>query len=60
MGDGVEEKKQQGETLWLAEDVATYLQMKKSWVYEKAKAGLLPCLRLPHSNAVRFEPEPRP
>jgi hypothetical protein len=44
--------------LWTARDVAHYLHASASWVYQKAEAGLLPCLpRLPGSNFLRFDPE---
>jgi hypothetical protein len=43
--------------LWTAKDVARYLRASVSWVYQKAEAGLLPCLpRLPGSNLLRFDP----
>jgi hypothetical protein len=43
--------------LWTAKDVALYLQASLSWVYQKAEAGLIPCLpRLPGSNFLRFQP----
>ena len=40
--------------LWDANDVASYLKASRSWVYQKAEAGLLPCLRL--GGLLRFEP----
>lgn len=41
-------------SLWRAEDVASYLQASRSWVYQKAEAGILPCLRI--GGLLRFEP----
>jgi excisionase family DNA binding protein len=41
--------------LWDANDVARYLKVSRSWVYQRAKAGLLPCLRL--GGLLRFDPE---
>ena len=40
--------------LWDANDVARYLKVSHSWVYYRAEAGLLPCLRV--GGLVRFEP----
>jgi excisionase family DNA binding protein len=41
------------ETLWDARDVARYLKVSRSWVYQKAEAGLLPYLKVGRSRAVR-------
>ncbi|HVZ70961.1 MAG TPA: helix-turn-helix domain-containing protein [Polyangia bacterium] len=43
--------------LWNPADVAAFLQVSRSWVYQKAEAGLLPVIRLPGSSLLRFEPE---
>lgn len=43
------------ETLWDARDVARYLKVSRSWVYQKAEAGLLPHLKV--GGLVRFVPE---
>ena len=43
------------EALWTAEDVAAYLKASRSWVYQKAEAGLLPSLRL--GGLLRFDPD---
>ena len=43
------------EGLWTAVDVARFLQASRSWVYMKAEAGELPCLRL--GGLLRFEPD---
>jgi excisionase family DNA binding protein len=40
--------------LWDANDVARYLKVSRSWVYYRAEAGLLPCIRL--GALVRFDP----
>jgi excisionase family DNA binding protein len=45
------------ETLWTAEEVATYLRVSRSWVYQHAEAGRLPVIRLPGSSLLRFDPE---
>jgi len=42
------------ERLWTVADVATYLRVSRSWVYHRAAAGLLPCLRF--GALLRFEP----
>ena len=41
--------------LWDANDVARYLKVSRSWVYQRAEAGMLPCLRL--GGLLRFDPE---
>jgi excisionase family DNA binding protein len=41
--------------LWDANDVASYLKVSRSWVYHRAEAGELPCLRV--GGLLRFEPE---
>jgi excisionase family DNA binding protein len=43
------------EGLWDAKDVAAYLKVSRSWCYQRAEAGLLPCLRI--GGLLRFEPE---
>ena len=43
------------EALWDATDVARYLKASRSWVYQRAEAGLLPSLRI--GGLLRFEPE---
>jgi predicted DNA-binding transcriptional regulator AlpA len=43
--------------LWNPTDVARFLQVSRSWVYQKVEAGLLPVIRLPGSSLLRFEPE---
>jgi excisionase family DNA binding protein len=43
------------EPLWNAVDVARFLKASRSWVYQKAEAGVLPCLRL--GGLLRFDPE---
>jgi excisionase family DNA binding protein len=40
--------------LWDANDVAHYLKASRSWVYQRAEAGLLPCLRM--GGLLRFDP----
>jgi excisionase family DNA binding protein len=40
--------------LWDAVDVARYLKVSRSWVYQRAEAGLLPCLRV--GGLIRFDP----
>jgi excisionase family DNA binding protein len=41
--------------LWDANDVARYLKVSRSWVYQRAEAGLLPCLHV--GGLLRFDPE---
>lgn len=45
----------QMDALWRVDDVARYLQASRSWVYQKAEAGTLPCLRV--GGLLRFEPQ---
>lgn len=42
------------DTLWTADDVATFSKTSRSWVYQKAAAGLLPCLKV--GGLLRFDP----
>jgi excisionase family DNA binding protein len=42
-------------TLWTVVEVASYLRVSRSWVYHRAAAGLLPCLRV--GALLRFDPE---
>lgn len=42
------------EALWDANDVAAYLKASRSWVYQRAEAGLLPSLRI--GGLLRFDP----
>ena len=41
--------------LWDARDVAAFLKVSRSWVYHKAEAGMLPCLRI--GGLLRFDPQ---
>jgi excisionase family DNA binding protein len=41
--------------LWDANDVAAYLKVSRSWVYQKVAAGLVPYVRV--GGLVRFVPE---
>jgi len=43
------------ETLWDARDVARYLKVSRSWVYQRAEAGQLPYLKV--GGLVRFVPD---
>ena len=43
------------ETMWDANDVAKFLRVSRSWVYQRVEAGLLPHLRV--GGLVRFEPQ---
>ena len=43
--------------LWNPSDVAAFLQVSRSWVYQKAEAGLMPVIRLPGSSLLRFDPD---
>lgn len=42
--------------LWDSADVAEFLKVSRSWVYQHAETGLLPTNRLPGSAVLRFEP----
>jgi hypothetical protein len=43
--------------MWNPADVASFLRVSRSWVYQKAEAGLLPVIRMPGSALLRFDPE---
>src|SRR5207253_1492081 len=53
-GNQTLESADKDEALWNASDVAVYLKVSRSWVYHRAEAGLLPCLRV--GALLRFEP----
>ncbi len=40
--------------LWDANDVAAFLKVSRSWVYHRAEAGQLPCVRV--GGLLRFDP----
>jgi excisionase family DNA binding protein len=42
-------------SLWDAQDVARYLKVSRSWVYQRAEAGLLTCIRV--GGLLRFRPD---
>jgi excisionase family DNA binding protein len=42
------------EGLWDANDVAKFLKASRSWVYQRAQAGQLPCVKI--GGLLRFEP----
>ncbi len=42
------------EMLWDANQAAEFMNVSRSWVYQRAEAGLLPHVRL--GGLVRFEP----
>ena len=48
---------QPGEGLWTPQQVAEYLKVSRSWIYQKAEAGLMPVIRMPGSSLLRFEPD---
>jgi excisionase family DNA binding protein len=41
--------------LWDAQDVARYLKVSRSWVYQRAEAGFLRCVRV--GGLLRFRPD---
>lgn len=42
------------EPLWTPDDVADFLKVSRSWVYQQAERGVLPCLRF--CRRLRFDP----
>lgn len=54
-GAAVRSSDQNGHGLWDSNDVARYLKVSRSWVYHRAEAGLLPCVRI--GSLLRFDPE---
>ena len=42
------------EALWNAIEVAKYLSVSRSWVYQRSNSGELPCIRF--MGHVRFDP----
>lgn len=45
----------EGWRLWTVNEVADRLGMSRTWVYEHAASGELPCLHI--GGALRFDPE---
>lgn len=43
--------------LWSPRDVAGFLNVSRSWVYQKSEDGLLPVIRMPGSSLLRFDPD---
>lgn len=43
------------EPLWNVKQVAAFLNVSQSWIYQSAGAGTIPCVRL--GQALRFVPE---
>ena len=43
--------------LWTPREVASYLKVSRSWVYQKAESGMLPVIRMPGSSLLRFMPD---
>lgn len=43
------------ESLWDVGELAKFLKVSRSWVYQAAAAGNVPCIRI--GAALRFEPE---
>jgi predicted DNA-binding transcriptional regulator AlpA len=48
------EEIQQEEGLWDANDVGRFVKASRSWVYQQAQAGRLPCVKI--GGLLRFEP----
>lgn len=42
------------EKLWTASDLARWAGVSRSWVYQHAAAGLLPCIKV--GGLLRFDP----
>jgi excisionase family DNA binding protein len=42
------------DSLWDANDVARFLKASRSWVYQQAQAGRLPCVKI--GGLLRFDP----
>lgn len=51
----MDEKGVGDEPRWDVKDVAAYLKVSKSWVYQRANAGDFPCHR--YGAHLRFDPE---
>jgi excisionase family DNA binding protein len=43
------------ESLWTVNDVVKYLKASRSWVYQRAEAGIIPSIRI--GGLLRFVPE---
>jgi excisionase family DNA binding protein len=49
------ERQGPGERLWTADDVAEFLGVSVSWVYQAARNAAIPCLKI--GNSLRFVPQ---
>lgn len=49
-----DEEKLNDDTLWTADDVATWAKVSRSWVYQRSASGELPCLKV--GGLLRFDP----
>ncbi len=47
-------EKPNAEPLWDAKQASEFMRVSRSWVYQRAEAGLLPHIRI--GGLVRFEP----
>jgi excisionase family DNA binding protein len=54
MSNGPEPPPDRSVRLWNANDVASYLRVSRSWVYQRAESGELPCLHV--GGLIRFDP----
>lgn len=54
-GQGIMTTLQETDRLWDARDVARYLNVSRSWVYQHAEDGTLPSLHI--GAMLRFDPE---
>ena len=43
------------EPLWTVDEVAAYLRVSRSWVYQRSNGGDLPCLKI--AGVLRFDPD---
>lgn len=50
-----ENNDEQPDYLWTVDEVAQYLRVSKSWVYQHAAVGDLPCLKI--AGVLRFDPD---
>lgn len=51
-----ESKKKKPDIIYTVEELAGYLRMSRTWVYENVKSGKLPCFKMGDSNShIRFK-----
>ena len=54
MSNGSHSSPDASDRLWDPNDAARYLKVSRSWIYQRAESGELPCLHV--GGLIRFDP----